>query len=127
MPLPKSYSAGEHEDRIYALWEKSGFFNPDNLEGKRERPFSIAMPPPNATGTLHIGHCMMLVLQDLMIRYHRMIGDKALWLPGTDHASIATQNKVEKLLAKEGRTRHDLGREKFLERVQEFVENSRHV
>ncbi len=123
-PLPKAYNASEHEDAIYALWEKSGAFNPDTL-GKRTRPFTISMPPPNATGTLHIGHCMMLVLQDLMIRYHRMIGDKTLWLPGTDHASIATQNKVEKLLAQEGITRHQLGREEFLERIKKYVEESR--
>lgn len=124
--LPKTYSASQHEDSIYELWEKSGYFNPDNL-GKREKPFSIAMPPPNATGTLHIGHCMMLVLQDLMIRYHRMRGHAALWIPGTDHASIATQNKVEKLLAKDGISRHDLGRDQFLQRVTEYVEKSRAV
>ncbi len=126
-PLPKIYTASAYEDRMYHLWEKSGYFNPDNLEKRRAkgRSFSIAMPPPNATGTLHIGHCMMLVLQDLMIRYHRMIGDTTLWLPGTDHASIATQNKVEKLLSKKGQTRHDLGREKFLREISVYVEKSR--
>lgn len=124
MPLPKIYSANEYEDSIYKQWEESGAFNPDNADPKA-KPFSIAMPPPNATGTLHIGHTMMLVLQDLMIRYHRMIGDKTLWLPGTDHASIATQNKVEKMLAQEGLTRHQLGREQFIARVESYVAESR--
>ncbi|MBI2484091.1 valine--tRNA ligase [Candidatus Uhrbacteria bacterium] len=124
MSLSKAYTASEHEDVIYKQWEESGAFNPDSADPKA-KPFSIAMPPPNATGTLHIGHTMMLVLQDLMIRYHRMIGDKTLWLPGTDHASIATQNKVEKLLAKEGLTRHQLGREQFIARVEAYVAESR--
>ncbi|MDO8490102.1 MAG: valine--tRNA ligase [bacterium] len=126
MELPKSYSATDNEDAIYQLWELSGAFNPDNLP-KGKESFSIAMPPPNATGTLHIGHAMMLVLQDLMIRYHRMKGDSTLWLPGTDHASIATQNKVEKILAKEGVTRQQLGREAFLEHVTAYVNESRNT
>ena len=126
MELPKIYSAKDYEDQIYELWEASGFFNPDNLP-KSKKAFSIAMPPPNATGTLHIGHAMMLVLQDLMIRYHRMKGEQTLWLPGTDHASIATQNKVEKILEKEGQTRHSLGREAFLERINAYVEESRGI
>lgn len=124
MELPKTYTAQDYEDQIYQLWEASGFFNPDNLSNGKTA-FAIAMPPPNATGTLHIGHAMMLVLQDLMARYHRMKGDATLWLPGTDHASIATQTKVEKVLEKEGITRHQLGREAFLERVQTYVNESR--
>ncbi|MBI4250034.1 valine--tRNA ligase [Candidatus Uhrbacteria bacterium] len=124
MPLSKTYNASEYEDSVYKQWEESGAFNPDSAD-RGAKPFSIAMPPPNATGTLHIGHSMMLVLQDLMIRYHRMIGDKTLWLPGTDHASIATQNKVEKMLAKEGRTRHELGREQFIAHVETYVAESR--
>lgn len=124
LELQKTYSAQRHEDDIYHAWEASGFFNPDNLKNAKT-PFSIAMPPPNATGTLHIGHAMMLVLQDLMIRFHRMRGKKALWIPGTDHASIATQNKVEKMLAKEGKSRHDMSREEFISRISEYVEESR--
>ncbi|MFA5048102.1 MAG: valine--tRNA ligase [Patescibacteria group bacterium] len=123
--LPKAYEAKQVEDKIYQKWQDSGFFNPDSLPGDRPESFTISMPPPNATGTLHTGHATMLAIQDLMTRYQRMKGKKALWVPGTDHASIATQTKVEKILAKEGQTRHDLGREKFLARVAEFVENSR--
>ncbi|MEK7103407.1 MAG: valine--tRNA ligase, partial [Patescibacteria group bacterium] len=122
--LPKAYEPQLVEDRIYRAWADSGLFNPDAYP-EAENPFCIIMPPPNATGKLHTGHAMMLVLQDLMVRYHRMKGDKALWLPGTDHASIATQNVVEKILAREGTTRHELGREKFLERVAHFVEESK--
>jgi len=124
--LPKAYNAKEYEDKIYQKWEKSGFFNPDKLKvSKNAKSFSIAIPPPNATGELHIGHAMMLAIQDLMVRYHRMKGDKTLWLPGEDHAAIATQTKVEKILKKEGKRKHDLGREKFLERVEEYVAESR--
>src|SRR3989344_5106365 len=99
--LPKAYNAKEVEDDIYQKWEQSGFFNPDNLEKADDRfwkaePFSIVMPPPNATGELHNGHAMMLTIEDLLIRYTRMIGYKTLWLPGTDHAAIATQNVVER-------------------------------
>ncbi len=123
--LEKAYNAASVEDKLYARWEKSGFFNPDNLsKDKKRKPFTIIMPPPNATGTLHIGHAVMLALEDLMIRYHRMKGDAALWIPGTDHAAIATNAKVERLLAKEGKTKYDLGREGFLKRVKEFVKNS---
>lgn len=130
--LPKAYDASQTEDNIYKTWEESGFFNPDNLPKQSilkgaKIPFTIAMPPPNATGVLHTGHATMLAIQDLMIRYHRMKGEKALWIPGTDHASIATQTKVEKIIAKENLTRHQLGREKFLERVNDFVTDSRNT
>lgn len=123
MDLEKAYEAKKYEDSIYAQWEHSGLFSPKRKKGKK--PFTIVMPPPNATGTLHLGHAVMLALEDIMIRYHRMKGDPTLWIPGTDHASIATQNKVEKLLAEKGLTRHDLGREKFLKEVNNFVEGSR--
>ncbi len=124
MGLSKTYTPKEWEDDVYAAWEKSGYFNPDNSP-RAKKTFSIAMPPPNATGTLHLGHAMFLALQDLMTRQHRMVGDKTLWLPGTDHAAIGTHSKVEQLLAKEGLTRQEVGREAFLERIHEYVEHSR--
>src|SRR4030042_4429812 len=106
--IPRAYDPKEVEDKIYKKWEDSGYFNPDNLPGDRPDYFSISMPPPNRTGTLHTGHASMLAYQDLMIRYNRLAGKKTLWLPGTDHASIATQTKVEKDLYKqEGKTPHD--------------------
>jgi valyl-tRNA synthetase len=125
--LAPAYEPATVEDGIYAAWEKSGLFNPDNLPGKRTEPFTIMMPPPNATGTLHIGHAMFLTLEDLMTRFHRMRGRSALWLPGTDHAAIATNTKVEKLLAKEGKTKYDLGREGFIERVKDYIAGSQHI
>lgn len=119
--IAKAYDQSKEED-IYKLWELSGYFNPDNLTGE---PFTIIMPPPNVTGTLHVGHAMGLTLQDLMIRFERMRGKKALWLPGTDHAAIATQSKVEAIIYKqEEKTRHDLGREEFLKRVEKFAQDS---
>jgi len=127
--IPKAYQPQDVEDDIYKIWEESGFFNPDNLlcaqGGEAPEKFVISMPPPNATGILHLGHASMLAYQDLMIRFNRLNQKQALWLPGTDHASIATQTKVEKIIAKEGKTKYDLGREKFLERVHEYVEGSR--
>lgn len=121
--LEKAYQAKKYEDGIYKAWEKSGIFTPKRVKGKK--PFVISMPPPNATGTLHLGHATMLAIEDIMIRRKRMQGVPSLWLPGTDHASIATQNKVEKLIAEEGETRHSMGRERFLKRVDEFVKDSR--
>ena len=114
--LPKVYEPQEVEGRIYEMWEKNGCFaghrDPD------KKPFTIVMPPPNVTGQLHMGHAMDCTLQDILIRFKRMQGYAALWVPGTDHAGIATQIKVEEeLRKKEGLSRHDLGREKFLERV----------
>ena len=114
--LPKVYEPQEVEGRIYEMWEKNGCFaghrDPD------KKPFTIVMPPPNVTGQLHMGHAMDSTLQDILIRFKRMQGYAALWVPGTDHAGIATQIKVEEELRKnEGLTRYDLGREKFLERV----------
>src|SRR3989344_3907665 len=120
--LPTTYDQSKEAD-IYKAWEDSGYFNPDNLEGE---PFSIAMPPPNATGTLHIGHAFEASIQDTITRYKRMRGFKALWLPGTDHAAIATNTKVEKILSKEeGKNRHDIGREAFIKKVEEYVDKSR--
>ena len=114
--LPKVYEPREVEGRVYEMWEKNGCF-----EGHRDpdkRPFTIVMPPPNVPGQLHMGHAMDCTLQDILIRFKRMQGYAALWVPGTDHAGIATQIKVEEELRKsEGLTRYDLGREKFLERV----------
>ena len=113
--LPKVYDPRQVEPRIYQMWTDGGCFkaepNPD------KKPFSIVMPPPNVTGQLHMGHAMDATLQDILIRFKRMQGNEALWLPGTDHAGIATQIKVEENLRQEGLTRYDLGREKFLERV----------
>ncbi|HAU66176.1 TPA: valine--tRNA ligase [Candidatus Uhrbacteria bacterium] len=123
--IPKAYEARDYEDDIYAIWEKSGFFNPDNLPGERKETFSIVLPPPNVTGTLHMGHAVMLAIEDIMVRFNRMRWRKTLWLPGTDHASIATSTKVETILYKtEGKTRHDIGREEFLRRVEKFAQDS---
>ena len=114
--LPKIYEPQQVEDRIYKMWEEGGFFKPKcNPDAK---PFTIVMPPPNVTGQLHMGHAMDATLQDTLIRFKRMQGFDALWVPGVDHAGIATQIKVEEeLRTKEGLSRYDLGREKFLERV----------
>jgi valyl-tRNA synthetase len=121
----KPYDPIESEPRNYRKWEESGFFNPDKLPGKREKPFTIIMPPPNVTGVLHMGHALMLTLEDVLIRYKRMRGFKTLWLPGTDHAAIATQSRVEKDIYKsENKSRHDLGREEFLKRVEKFAQES---
>jgi len=129
--LEKAYEPKIYEDQIYERWEKSGFFNPDVCikQGKTaaDAPsFSIVLPPPNVTGTLHMGHAAMLAIQDMMVRYHRMRGDKTLWVPGTDHAAIATQTKVEKLLMEKGieDPRGTLGRDKFLEEVKKFAQES---
>ncbi len=120
--LDKAYDASKYEADIYKKWMDSGFFNPDNLKGE---PYAIVLPPPNVTGTMHIGHALGVTIQDILIRYHRMRGYKTLWLPGTDHAAIATQSKVEKILEKEEGTRKtDLGREAFLERVNKFADES---
>ncbi|MCX6752761.1 MAG: valine--tRNA ligase [Candidatus Nomurabacteria bacterium] len=124
----KPYDPANTESKIYKLWEESGFFNPDNLPGERKEVFTIMMPPPNATGVLHMGHALGGTIQDILTRYKRMQGFKTLYLPGTDHASIATQSKVEKeIQKKEGKTRHDLGRDEMLKRIDSFVEENRHT
>jgi valyl-tRNA synthetase len=120
--LPKTYDPALYESSLYDWWEKEGFFKPETQwklgQARRDaKPFVISMPPPNVTGALHIGHAMTAAVEDLMIRYHRMKGEPTLWVPGSDHAGIATQNVVERELAKEGLTRQALGRERFLERV----------
>ena len=113
--LNKVYDPKAVESEIYKMWEEGGYFHAERDENKK--PFTIVMPPPNVTGQLHMGHAMDNTLQDILIRYHRMRGDNTLWMPGCDHAGIATQAKVEESLRAEGLSRYDLGREKFLERV----------
>ncbi len=118
--LPKGYEPGQVEDKWLAYWEEHGTFTP---KGDRvENPYSIVIPPPNVTGSLHMGHALNLTLQDILCRYHRQKGEDVLWVPGTDHAGIATQNVVEKSLAEKGIERDALGREKFVEKVWEWKE-----
>lgn len=128
MALDKYWEPRQHEDEIYRRWEESGAFVADGEKVRRgAKPFVISMPPPNATGTLHAGHAVMLAIEDLLCRWRRMSGDEVLWLPGTDHAAIATESVVLKKLQAEGiaNPRQELGREEVLRRIQEFVEQSR--
>ena len=120
--LSKAYEPKKYEDQIYKLWEESGFFAPAKKQSQAANDyFSVVLPPPNVTGTLHMGHAAMLAIEDVMVRYHRMKGDRTLWVPGTDHAAIATQSKVEKLvLETEKKSKYDLGREEFLQRVHQL-------
>ncbi|WP_038055540.1 valine--tRNA ligase [Thermodesulfobacterium hydrogeniphilum] len=118
--LEKSYNPKKVEEKWYKIWEEKGYFEPTYDE--RKPKFSMVIPPPNVTGVLHIGHALNNTIQDVLARYKRMDGYDVLWIPGTDHAGIATQNVVEREIAKEGLTRHDLGREKFLERVWKWKE-----
>ena len=118
--MPKAYDHTKVEERLYSFWEQAGFFTPQ-IDWSKE-PFVISMPPPNVTGELHYGHAMFVAFEDLIIRWRRMQGRPTLWLPGTDHAGISTQNVVEKELARQGLTRHDLGREKFVETVWRWKE-----
>jgi len=113
--LPPQYNPKDVEERLYQRWESDGLFaaEPD----AKRKPYTIVIPPPNVTGILHMGHALNNTIQDILIRYKRMQGFNALWLPGTDHAGIATQNVVEKALAKEGKRRQDLGRDEFVKRV----------
>ncbi|MCB5262444.1 MAG: valine--tRNA ligase [Candidatus Cloacimonetes bacterium] len=113
MEIKKTYSPEEIENKWYSFWDKAGYFAPQG-EGKA---FTVLIPPPNVTGILHMGHVLNNTLQDVVVRYHRMQGQPTLWLPGVDHAGIATQNMVEKQLAKEGKTRHEIGREALVERI----------
>ena len=121
------YDPKKTEDKIYRLWEKSGFFNPDKLPGSRKKPFTIIMPPPNANGSLHLGHAVFVTLQDIMIRYHRMRGDKTLWLPGADHAGFETQVVYDKKLEKEGRNRFKIPREQLYKEILEFTLKNKKV
>lgn len=142
--FPKNWDHNENEEKIYQKWEDSGFFKPENKRNttstesfhrkdtekeadssqpqtaSNNKPFVIMMPPPNVTGKLHVGHALFVTLEDIMTRYHRLIGDETLWLPGVDHAGIATQTVVDKALKKEGINRRDLGREKFVKKVWEW-------
>ena len=124
--LDKTYNPAGTEDEIYQKWEESGFFNPDKLDLPENAPsYTIILPPPNITAKLHIGHSAMLAIEDLLIRYRRLSGFRTLWVPGTDHAAIATQSVVEKKVLKEqGKTRHDLGKEAFLTEVCKFVKET---
>ncbi len=121
------YNAETTEDFIYEKWEKSGYFNPDNLikDGiidANAEPFTITLPPPNVTGVLHMGHALMISWQDLLIRWNRMSGKRALFIPGTDHAAIATQSKVEGIIKKEeGKSRHDIGRDEMIKRIDTYA------
>ena len=125
--LEKAYNASEVEDRIYKLWTDSGYFNPDNLPdaGARE-PYTIIMPPLNANARIHVGHALGLTIEDILIRYQRMRGRRALWLPGTDHAGFETQVVFEKKLEKEGRSRLQMGRGEFYQEVWDFVQENKH-
>ncbi|MFA5029772.1 MAG: valine--tRNA ligase [Patescibacteria group bacterium] len=127
--LPKTYEAATVEDQIYQKWEASGFFDPDKLPGDRPEVFVISMPPPNVTGILHLGHAFENSLMDIEIRYQRMKGKRALIVPGTDHAAVATQARVEDELKKQGITnpRQELGREELLKRIREFAENHKSI
>jgi valyl-tRNA synthetase len=119
--IPSRYNPKETEDKWYKFWEENNFFAAKPNPSKK-KPFCIVIPPPNVTGILHMGHALNNTIQDILIRYHRMKGEESLWMPGTDHAGIATQNVVEKAIAKEGLKRQDLGREKFIERVWQWRE-----
>ncbi|MCL2881239.1 MAG: class I tRNA ligase family protein, partial [Treponema sp.] len=122
--LAKTYEPRSFEDRIYSLWKESGAFKPEIADAKRAageahtggvQPFVIVIPPPNVTGVLHLGHGLNNTLQDIVVRFHRMRGEPTLWVPGTDHAGIATQHVVERKLKEKGQSRREMGREKFLE------------
>jgi valyl-tRNA synthetase len=125
MEMAKAYDPKSVEQRVYAMWEEGGNFKPRPDPDKK--PFTIVMPPPNVTGELHTGHAMMTTIEDLLVRWHRMKGDPTLFLPGVDHAGIATQNVVERELGKQGKTRHGVGREKFVETVWDWVRKYRHI
>ena len=122
--LDKTYRPADVEQRIYESWESSGFFAGGRTERANAAPYTIVIPPPNVTGSLHVGHALDNTLQDALIRYHRMRGRDTLWQPGTDHAGIATQMVVERQLAEEGKTRHDLGRDGFIDRVWQWKAES---
>ncbi|MFN7210816.1 MAG: class I tRNA ligase family protein, partial [Aggregatilineales bacterium] len=119
--MPKTFDYHEAEPRLYRYWEQNGWFKPE-CAPPDAKPFVIAIPPPNVTGELHLGHAMFVSVEDLMIRYERMRGKAALWIPGTDHAGIATQLMVERLLQEEGTSREAIGREAFLERAWQWKE-----
>src|SRR6059036_641026 len=113
--IEKNYQPADIESRMSAIWEESGAFKAGRPERKDAAPFTIVIPPPNVTGSLHMGHALNNTLQDILCRYKRMDEYRVLWIPGTDHAGIATQNVVERRLAEQGLTRAQLGRKKFIE------------
>ena len=117
----RPYDPSEHESRIYKMWEESGYFNPDNLPGERTEAFAIVMPPPNANGSLHAGHGLVFTIEDTMMRYQRMLGKKALWLPGADHAGFETQVVYEKKLQKEGRSRFQMEPKELYDEIMDFT------
>ena len=124
----KPYDASATESRVYEAWEKSGYFNPDNLPGERSEPFTIVMPPPNANGNLHVGHALGMTIEDLVIRFHRMRGKKALWIPGADHAGFETQVVYEKKLEKEGRSRFQMDPQDLYKEILAFtLENKKNM
>ena len=117
----ESYHPSQIEKKLYNFWEEKGFFKPDSNPMKPS--YSIVIPPPNVTGTLHMGHALNATLQDILIRWKRMSGYSALWVPGTDHAGIATQNVLERQLLQEGIDRYQLGRSDFIERVWQWKDS----
>src|SRR5688572_23158874 len=121
--MPRAYNPASVEGEVYRRWEDSGYFTPQVEQGGE--PFTITMPPPNLTGELHLGHAMMDTVEDILIRWRRMQGRPTLWLPGVDHAAIAVHALIEKQLSNEGQTRHDIGRDEFLERTWAFVQRNR--
>ena len=118
--LDKQYDPKTVETRWYDIWQAKGYFHGDAAKGGV--PYCVVIPPPNVTGILHIGHALNNTIQDILVRWQRMEGKNTVWLPGTDHAGIATQNVVERALRNEGKTRHDLGREAFVSKVWEWKE-----
>jgi len=125
--VDKIYESQKIEQKIYRLWKKSGYFNPDKLPNKKGKPFCIIMPPPNANDPLHIGHGVFVTLQDIIIRYQRMKGRKTLWLPGTDHAGFETQVVFEKKLKKEGKSSDGMSRDEFYKAVWEYTQKNRKI
>src|SRR6266699_4020696 len=128
MNLEGQYDAKKVEDKIYKLWEDSGFFNPDKLPKPHKKPFTIIMPPANANGNLHAGHALVLTIEDIITRYKRMRGFKTLWLPGLDHAGFETQVVYEKKLEKEGRSRFKMAPDQLYNEIMQFtLENKKNI
>jgi len=124
MDIPKQYDPKQAEQHHYERWEQNGYFAPEINRDENAPVFTIVIPPPNVTGSLHMGHALQHTIMDVLTRYKRMCGFRTLWLPGIDHAGISTQLMVSRALKKEGKTRHDLGREKFVERVWKWKNES---
>src|SRR3989344_824937 len=128
MKIEGPYDPKLVEDKIYKLWEDSGFFNPDKLPKRHKKPFTVIMPPTNANGNLHAGHALVMTLEDIMTRYKRMQGFKTLWLPGLDHAGFETQVVYEKKLEKEGRSRFQMKPEELYQEILQFtLENKKNI